>query len=659
MNLFKSAARRVKVHLFGSSTPPVLESPWEIQDLRVLNQLLEQHGCPPITADLTACSLSKPGAARYILGVLLGEPGIRERFPLALHEGPDGAFATWIISDRLFQNAAGIENVRSVLTGDFSDRVRRIYEFRPDMRDVFPLGMTPQQRGEYLNWLLVHGRSEMHVTTEQAVWFLVRQDETPDRGLVPTYLLNVNWQKRFPHALTVFGWSEFLAYLKTECGLTSPWANGLPIPQHYRPWDQVALLQLARPELAETFPAEPTASSILQWFDSSGFSRPASQWLNDLTEDFRSALSSQAGVNVFAHFRFPCGLQQAALAVVHGLQQVGLRTSCRDMLPEFPGDLGDLDRYDGVEQFPVTVAIAGINTPPIKYLARSGVDLRNDVYRAAILYWESEEPPADLEERVRPFNEVWAPTRFLADAFRKRLSIPVVPMLPGFELSPFTSRPRSFFDLPNDQFLFLFTYDLASYQTRKNPLALIQAFRKAFQSSEPVGLVIKVSRGTDFPDDFAELKTACSDNGVTLIDRVMPRNELLGLMNTCDAYASLHRAEGLGLGMAEAMLMGKPVIATAYSGNLDFMTPETAYLVNYERVAVPHSAPYPAGSHWAEPSVEHAAELLRRVFDDRDESAEKGRKAKTFLEELLSPVAAGQRMAKRLEEIKALKKCSS
>ena len=285
--------------------------------------------------------------------------------------------------------------------------------------------------------------------------------------------------------------------------------------------------------------------------------------------------------------------------------------------------------------------------------------MRPDVYRAAILYWESEEPPADLEERLRSFDEVWAPTRFLADAFRKRLSIPVIPMLPGLELAEFEALPRSFFDLSNDRFLFLFTYDLASYQLRKNPLALIAAFRKAFPLTESVGLVIKVSRGSDFPADFAELQCACSDNAVTLIDRVMPRDELLGLMKTCDAYASLHRAEGLGLGMAEAMLMGKPVIATAYSGNIDFMTAATAYLVNYDRVLVPQSAPYPAGSYWAEPSIAHAAELLRKVVDNREESRATGQRAKAHLEELLSPLAAGKRMADRLREIETLKKYGS
>jgi len=652
LKLLSSAARRMKARLLGGSQKSVPDSPFDIRDLRVLNPLLERHGCRPLAADLRACSESPSGAARYLLGVLLGEPGIRKKYPRGLHEGLEGAFAKRIVQ-RLSSDPTAVENVASVIAGDFSDRVRRIYEFRPDMREVFPLGMTPQQRREYLDWLLTHGRSEMSVTPEQAVWFFVRQDETPDRGLVPTWLLNPKWQKQFPQALTIFGWNEFVAFLKAECGLTSSWADQLPIPPYYRPWDQVALLRRARPELEVTFPAKPTDESILAWLDSSGYSRPESQWSEDLAEDVRSGLPALSGINVFAHFRFPCGLQQSALAVVRGFGQVGIRTSCRDMLPEFPGDLGDLHRFDGIERFPVTVAVAGINTPPIKYLSRSGVDLRPDVYRAAILYWESEEPPADFDERVRPFDEIWAPTRFLAESFRKRATVPVVPMLPGLELPSFVAKERSYFDLPSDRFLFLFTYDMASSQARKNPLALISAFRKAFRNDEPVGLVIKVSRGSEFPEDFAALRAACGDNGVTVIDRLMARDDLLALMKSCDAYASLHRSEGLGLGMAEAMLMGKPVVATAYSGNLDFMTAETAYLVEFERVPVPESSPYPAGSMWAEPSIEHASQLLRRVYDQRCASHEVGLRAKADLEERLSLRAAGERMASRIREIEA------
>jgi glycosyltransferase involved in cell wall biosynthesis len=227
--------------------------------------------------------------------------------------------------------------------------------------------------------------------------------------------------------------------------------------------------------------------------------------------------------------------------------------------------------------------------------------------------------------------------------------VPVVPMLPGVVLPPFERKPRSAFGLRDDRFVFLFTFDLFSTLARKNPLGLIAAFRKAFGREEPVELVVKVSRGDAMSTDFAVLKAACDVNGVTLLNSVLPRNDLLALMACADCYVSLHRSEGLGLGLAESMLMGKPVIGTGYSGNLDFMTAENSYLVRCERVPCAEDAPpYKKGFIWGEPDVNHAAELMRRVYANREEAKAKGELAKRELEELLSLEAYAKRVGKRL-----------
>ena len=141
---------------------------------------------------------------------------------------------------------------------------------------------------------------------------------------------------------------------------------------------------------------------------------------------------------------------------------------------------------------------------------------------------------------------------------------------------------------------------------------------------------------------------------MTLIDQNLDRGDLLALMNAADAYVSLHRSEGFGLTMAEAMLLGKPTIATAYSGNLDFMTPANSYLVRFDKTTIAEDIPpYPKGCVWAEPSVEHAAELMRRVYDEREEAAALARRGQADLTALLSPEASGRRMAARLAEIQS------
>jgi glycosyltransferase involved in cell wall biosynthesis len=125
-----------------------------------------------------------------------------------------------------------------------------------------------------------------------------------------------------------------------------------------------------------------------------------------------------------------------------------------------------------------------------------------------------------------------------------------------------------------------------------------------------------------------------------------------GLMAACDCYVSLHRAEGFGLTMAEAMAIGKPVSATGYSGNVDFMNEENSYLVDYRIGRVgPECEIYPPEGEWADPSIEHAAELMRRVSTDTAEATAKGERARADVSRLLSAAVTGQRMRDRLERI--------
>jgi hypothetical protein len=193
---------------------------------------------------------------------------------------------------------------------------------------------------------------------------------------------------------------------------------------------------------------------------------------------------------------------------------------------------------------------------------------------------------------------------------------------------------------------------------RKNPLGLINAFRSAFGKSADVQLVIKVSRGQANPQDLARLKAACAAAGaaVVLIDRVMSREEVFALVKCCDCYVSLHRSEGFGLTMAEAMGLGKPVIATGYSGNLDFMTPKNSYLVDYTTGAVPTGCdPYPAGSPWAEPDLDQAAALMRRVFEAPDEARAKSAQARQDILTKHNAKVAGNILNQRLDEIRQLR----
>jgi glycosyltransferase involved in cell wall biosynthesis len=198
---------------------------------------------------------------------------------------------------------------------------------------------------------------------------------------------------------------------------------------------------------------------------------------------------------------------------------------------------------------------------------------------------------------------------------------------------------------------------MMSVMERKNPKGLIRAFKLAFNSDEPVRLVLKSSFGDRHPEQMQELRAAARGANITIIDDIFSPDEVLSLMDACDVYVSLHRSEGLGLTMAEAMLMGKPVIATAFSGNMDFMNEDNSLLVSYERVKLGDPIPpYDADLEWAEPSVEHAAQYMRRLFNDQKWAREIGERGRLSAQVNLSLEAAGRRIANRLDEIRELRR---
>jgi glycosyltransferase involved in cell wall biosynthesis len=206
----------------------------------------------------------------------------------------------------------------------------------------------------------------------------------------------------------------------------------------------------------------------------------------------------------------------------------------------------------------------------------------------------------------------------------------------------------------------LFSFDFNSFATRKNARGAIAAFRRAFgDARRDVRLLIKTINGERHPDALRQLMAATAeDERIEVRDEFLDRNGMWGLQACCDCYVSLHRSEGLGLGMAECMLLGKPVVATAYSGNLAFMDADNSCLVDYSLVPV-EEGEYPAweGQHWAEPDIEQAAGYLRRLADDPDYARRIGERAQASVRQRLSMRVSLDAMAERLTQIRARQAC--
>ena len=242
--------------------------------------------------------------------------------------------------------------------------------------------------------------------------------------------------------------------------------------------------------------------------------------------------------------------------------------------------------------------------------------------RRIVGHWAWELPKVDPSWRVGAgfVHEVWAPSRFTAEALQPlaRERVRVVPYPLTAASSMIRTSTRSHFGLPERAVVVLVSFNLASSFERKNPLGAISAFRAAFGDRTDRLLVIKVINGSHFPGDFARLRAAAEAPNIRLITAHLSFDATQSLGASVDIVLSLHRSEGFGLVLAEGMLLGKPVIATGWSGNMDFMDAHCAALTRYRLVPAkdPRGVFQVPGAVWAEPDIADAARHLRQLADD-------------------------------------------
>jgi GT2 family glycosyltransferase/glycosyltransferase involved in cell wall biosynthesis len=609
----------------------------------------------------------KWSAARWCLDLLRTRPDLRLRFPKALSEGMAGGFTQWLLAHdqqlELRLPAGFKAALEELFSEDLAARARQAFMFKGEIRSAFPHGLTPIGRADLLRWFARRGRTEFGLRLEEVLWLFWEASEHPELELVRAYKFTPAWQELYPDAMTVFGRSAFAAWFSATYRVSMSWTRAESWPLDLTPAQQVRTAYRAKDEWQAVHPEAlnqaDKASALLAWLQSPAAmqSEEIRAWCASLDAQQTARELIAPGVNVIGHFCYPSGLRVSVEALVGGLQQVGVATSLRDLRTDKKDDPQHV-AFDGFEEFDATI----IHTQPEPFFDDSYklsdlYERSPRTYRIAYWYWEFDSIPDAWVTKAAQVDEVWAATEFVAKGLREKLSIPVRTLFPGVKLGAYQRRERGYFGLQEGAYTFLFTFHMMSIMERKNPLGLIKAFKQAFTSSEPVNLVLKTSFGDRHPAQLAELRAAAAGSNITIIDQLYSPDEVLSLMDACDAYVSLHRSEGLGLTMAEAMLMGKPVIATNYSGNVDFMDETNSLLVPYKLVKLGRPIPpYDADSEWAEPSTEHAAQFMRRVYDDQAWSRDIGARAKASAESSLSLKPAGSRIAQRLNEIKVLSK---
>lgn len=365
------------------------------------------------------------------------------------------------------------------------------------------------------------------------------------------------------------------------------------------------------------------------------------------------------GVLLVGHPYAILGRAEDIRTVACSLDAVRIPFAMRNLLGEygrqwakFHRDFSFLDRIDDTATFRANLFVLNANEMETAWQLQ-GDTFRSGHYNIGYWAWELSRFPSAWIPAFAGLHEIWAPSRFIQQAIGEIADIPVIWMPLAVQPNCSHTPTRALLGLPKDKFLFLFFFDFRSFVARKNPWDIIRAFHLAFKhDNSNVRLVIKINGMEDRPGDYQDFLASefLDDPRLILINRVMADWEIYGLMSQCDCFISLHRSEGFGRGLAEAMYMGKPVIATGYSGNLDYMNQSNCCLVDHRLIPV-HSVDYPfgQGQFWAEPDVDMAAAYMRRVSEDENFAQNIGQTGADYIRRHHSYSAVGKRYRRRLE----------
>ena len=379
------------------------------------------------------------------------------------------------------------------------------------------------------------------------------------------------------------------------------------------------------------------------------------------------------GIQFMGDLATASGLSESRVAIVDSLLQAGVAVNLQpfsthvDRSINFPSAEDRTTAFNfqrlGTARSHYPITLLGINIHEIhEFLKAQDWQVLRKTYKIATWLWELTQLSAYAYQYVGRVDEIWASSRFAAYPFAQVTGAPVtmIPLPVSVTVSPNATRAQ--FGLDPDRYVFFFNFSALSTDARKNPWAVIEAFRKAFGKSAANGpqLVLKVHHAAVLPELQHDLRAAVDTVGGVMLEENYTRQQMNDLLSCIDTYVSLHRSEGFGLGMAEAMYLGKPVVATDYSGNTDFLSAENGYPVRYtlrfidrdvHRYRPEAAYQYNPLQIWAEADTDHAAALMSMLYHNPDRGRTIGLKAAESIRRYCSPPIVGQLMKARLTEI--------
>lgn len=374
----------------------------------------------------------------------------------------------------------------------------------------------------------------------------------------------------------------------------------------------------------------------------------------DILRSIRTAkdFKGKFGVNVVGYVTAESGVGEGTRANIRAIEKTGTPFTLNNL--SSPSRKGD-GTYKNLIQENNPYLFNLIHSNPDSFplfLQEKGIGYLAGKYNIGFWCWELSNLPKEWRYCFQYLNEIWVASNFCKESISGASPIPVIKIPPSIVVENIKDVDRSYFRLKEGSFIFLFMFDFLSYFERKNPMAVIKAFKTAFSPLDDVQLVLKCSNSEWCPETRDRMVEDAKGLNVKFIDGYLGKDEINALMSLSDCYISLHRSEGFGLPLAEAMYLKKPVIATGYSSNIEFMNEKNSFPIKYRLVEIEKDiGPYKKGNVWADADVEHAAELMRLVYEKKDMARSIGEIASEDIKRELSPEATGKMILNRLESL--------
>lgn len=613
----------------------------------------------------------KPKTSLILHFLLLNRPDVARVFPAAIIDTDNQEFRGWLKNTGASEE--GLFDLLSFETEDnildyVADSFSRLREKNRD--DVFvayqDMWINDAVFNSFANWFTAYGIDEEGFEEEHTQRLLKAKGGISK--ILNIYFLRGDIQVAFPNLYEDAKYSAFSNWLRSQTDLELS-------PEEVSLFDEFAYVQRDLIEkmrfLYQTFGRNENtlttiydidasrynkhiildSGKILDWLSKEGAITPVDHYVNrfgkntKILEDYekttvlglkakenfaflksvRESFSKEQEstiINFAGFLSAPSGMGESARSMLATLQKTNIKHSAitlphpraqSSVIPKTPALFGWPSSMANIS---ITVANADTNHLVESFLPKSYWTEKNIGYWV----WETEELPPQFKLSETLFNEIWTPSTYSAKAIKQTTSLPVkvLPHTLDFVAIDKAKSDRAHFGLPQKAVLFGFIFDPQSVLERKNVQGLVDAFRLAFAKDDNCYLILKANGRTQGAYDYETIKAKADSDRIIFIESTLSREKSYDFMKSLDVYVSLHRSEGFGLTCAEAMAMSIPVVASDYSGNLEFMNAENSLLVPTRVIETTRTyGAYPAGTRWGDPDIEKAAESMRALLNQK------------------------------------------